>query len=58
MSTEIFFNLSASELSIFVYKLFKGVGTLTNLLMCSLSISTFKVIESFLVAKNQMYQHF
>ena len=48
-STGIVLNLPTSKSSTFVFKLFKLVGTLTNLLMSSLSASAFKTI--FLAAK-------
>ena len=58
MSTGIVFTLPRSKSSTFVVKLFKIVGTLTNLLMSSLSNSTFKAIKSFLAAKSlAIYQH-
>ena len=40
--------------STFVSKLFKLVGTLTNLLMSRLSISAFKATKSFLAAKKDV----
>ena len=37
MSVETDFNLPTSKSSTFIFKLFKPVGTLTNILMSSLS---------------------
>ena len=51
-STGTVFNLAISKSSVF--KLFKLVGTLTNLLMSYLSTSTFKAIKSFLAAKSDV----
>ena len=45
------FNYPTSNWSTFVFKLFKLVVTLTNLLMSSLSNSAFKAIKSFLATK-------
>ena len=45
------FDLPKSKSSLFVFKLFKLVGILTNLLMSSLSTSDFKAIKSLLAAK-------
>ena len=50
-STGTVFNLPTSESFIFVLKLLKLVGTLTNLLMPSLSTSAFEVTKSLLAAK-------
>ena len=50
-STRTVFSSPTSESSTFVFKLFKLVGTLTSLLMCSLSTSAFKAMKSFLAAK-------
>ena len=40
--------------STFVFKLFKLVGTLTNLAISNLSASIFKAIKSFLAAKSDV----
>ena len=45
-------HLPTSKLSAFAFKLSKEVGALTNLLMSSLSTSTFKAVKSFLAAKS------
>ena len=50
-STGTGLNLSAPESSTFVFKLFKLLGTLTNLLISSLTISALKAINSLLAAK-------
>ena len=50
-STEIVFNLSASNSFSVVFKLFKLVIALTNLLMCKLSTSAFKAVKSTLAAE-------
>ena len=52
MSTGTVFNLPSPKSSIFIFKLFKIVGTLINLLMSSLSNSAFKATKSFLAAKS------
>ena len=46
--------LTHQHLNHFVFKLFKLVVTLTNLLMSSLSISAFKATKSFLTAKSEV----
>ena len=54
-STGTAFNLpTTSKSSTFVFKLFELVGTLTNLLMSSLSTSAFNAIKSFLAAKSDV----
>ena len=50
-STGTGLNFSAPESSTFVFKLFKLLGTLTNLLISSLTISALKAINSLLAAK-------
>ena len=49
-STGTVFNLPASKLATFVFELFPLFGTLTSLLMSSLSTSAYKTIKSFLAA--------
>ena len=44
-SIETVFNLSTSESSTFVLKLFKALGALTNLLKSSLATSAFKAMK-------------
>ena len=48
------FNLPTSTSSTFVFKLFKIVEKLTNLLIFSLSTSAFKATKSFLAAKSDV----
>ena len=48
------FNLPTSKSSIFVFKLFKPVGPLTNSLMSSLSTSALKPTKSFLATKSDV----
>ena len=50
-STGTVFKLPKSKSSTFVLRLFKLVGTLTGLLITSLSTSAFKAITYFLAAK-------
>ena len=51
-STRTIFNLAASKLSSFPFKLFKLVGMLTSLLMSSFPTSALKQVKSFLTAKS------
>ena len=53
-STGTVFNLPTSKSFTFVYKLFKLVRTLTNLLMSSLSTSAFQAAKSFVEAKSDV----
>ena len=48
------FHLPTSKSFTFVFKLFKLVGILANLLMASWTTSTFKAMKSFLVAKSDV----
>ena len=48
------FNLSTSKSSVFDFKLFKLVGTLTSLLMSNFSTLAFKAIKYFLAAKSDV----
>ena len=52
LSQQEVFNLPASKLSTFVFKLYKLVGTLVILVMPILLTSAFKGIKSFLAAKS------
>ena len=53
-STETVFNLATSKSYIFVFKLFKLLVTLINLVMSSLRTSAFKLRKSFLAAKSDV----
>ena len=48
------FNSPTSKSSTFGFNLFRPLGTLTNLLMSSLSTSAFKAIKSFLAPKSDV----
>ena len=53
-SLNFFKSTGTPKSSTSVFKLFKLVGTLTNLLMSSLSTSAFEVTKSFLAAKSDV----
>ena len=53
-STGTVFNSPTFKSFTFLFKLFKLVGTLINLLISSLSTSAFKAIKSFLASKSDV----